>query len=234
MLQTIRFSSYLEALALEIKKTRSAEKSTLRLMAAGARLLEQIGYRDLSIDQICLEARLAKGTFYIYFESKDIFLNQLISRYFAFEQNTYPQFSINQSGFQSALSWVGWYERTFATNVGVLRAVVELGATSDAHLRLWHQRNKVLVDRIVEQVERRLDAALPPESKHLLILSIRSVGGMMDQSLFERYRIGVSVGRDENDPDLMIELHALLIYRAIYGKNPDVSELHLTRAFCLT
>lgn len=225
MIEAIRFSSYLEALALEIKKSRSGEKSTLKLMAAGARLLENVGYRDLNIENICAEAQLAKGTFYVYFESKDVFLNQLISRYIGFEVNTHPQFSPTVSAFRAALDWVEWYERTFAANVGILRCLVQLSATSLEHRALWHQRNRNIAERVIEQQQRRLGFEIGDDALSLLKISIRSVGGMMDESLFERYSIGVGVGREEVDLELMIELHAFLVYRAIYGADPSMDEL---------
>lgn len=225
MIQAIRFSSYLEALGLEIKKSRSGERSTLKLMAAGARLLEHVGYRDLNIQDICAEAKLAKGTFYVYFESKEVFLNQLISRYIGFEVNTYPQFSSEVSAFRGALDWVEWYERTFAANVGILRCLVQLSATSQEHRALWYQRNRNIVERVIEQQQKRMGVEIEGDALSLLRMSIRSVGGMMDESLFERYSIGVGVGREDVDLELMIELHAFLIYRAIYGADPDIDEL---------
>lgn len=225
MIEAIRFSSYLEALALEIKKSRSGEKSTLKLMAAAARLLEHVGYRDLNIENICAEAQLAKGTFYVYFESKEVFLNQLISRYLGFEVNTYPQFSASESAFRGAFNLVEWYERTFAANVGILRCLVQMSATSLEHRALWHGRNRSIVERVIDQQQRRLGVDTGGDALKLLRLAIRSVGGMMDESLFERYSIGVGAGREEVDLELMIELHAVLIYRAIYGADPAFDEL---------
>lgn len=231
MIQVIRFSSYLEALALEIKKSRSGEKSTLKLMAAGGRLLEHVGYRDLNIENICAEAQLAKGTFYVYFESKEVFLNQLISRYVGFEVNSYPRLALDESRFRGAMDWVEWYERTFAANVGILRCLVQLSATSAEHRQIWYQRNRNIVDHVMEYVEQRLRIGKGRDSLEMLRLAIRSVGGMMDQSLFERYSIGVGAGRDEPDMELMIELHAVLIYRAIYGENPPADEVERVRPF---
>lgn len=229
MIEAIRFSSYLEALALEIKKSRSGEKSTLKLMAAGARLLDRVGYRDLNVENICTEAKLAKGTFYVYFESKEVFLSQLITRYINFEVQTSPHSDVQQSAFQGVMDWVTWYERTFAANVGVLRCMVQLSATSAEHLELWHQRNSSIVDRVLDHISRRFEIEPQSEVYELMRMSVRSVGGMMDQSLFEQYHINVGAGRDEIDPDLTIELHAVLIYRALYGGNPPQTEVELVR-----
>ncbi len=231
MIQVIRFSSYLEALALEIKKSRSGEKSTLKLMAAGARLLEDVGYRDLNIEKICANAQLAKGTFYVYFEGKEVFLNQLISRYVGFEANTYPRLSLDESPFRNAMDWVEWYERTFAANVGILRCLVQLSATSAEHRQIWYRRNRDVVEHVLEQVQLRVRNGRGGNSVEMLRLAIRSVGGMMDQSLFERYSISVGVGREEPDMELMIELHAVLAYRAIYGENPPADEVERVGPF---
>lgn len=230
MIEAIRFSSYLEALALEIKKSRSGEKSALKLMAAGARLLENIEYRDLNVENICAEANLAKGTFYVYFESKEVFLNQLIGRYVGVEVNTYPRLALDESPFRSAMDWVEWYERTFAANAGILRCLVQLSATSAEHRQIWYQRNRNIVERVLDQLQQRLQIGRDKDTLEILRLAIRAVGGMMDQSLFERYSISVGTGREEPDMELMIELHAVLIYRAIYGENPPTSEIGRVRS----
>ncbi|MFA6310130.1 MAG: TetR/AcrR family transcriptional regulator [Sterolibacterium sp.] len=198
-------------------------------MAAGARLLDSAGYRDLNVENICTEAELAKGTFYVYFESKEVFLNQLITRYIGFEEQTYPRGDPQASAFRRAMDWVTWYERSFAANVGILRCLVQLSAASIEHLELWHQRNRNIVDRALDQVARQLDIDPDSEVYELMRMSVRSVGGMMDQSLFERHNINVGAGREEIDLDLTIELHAVLIYRAIYGENPPLAEVERVR-----
>ena len=62
----IRYATYLEAAAQEIKKTRSGERSRLKLLAAGARLLDSTDYREMMGEEVATEAGVAKGTFYIY------------------------------------------------------------------------------------------------------------------------------------------------------------------------
>lgn len=231
MIEAIRFSTYLEALALEIKKPRSGEKSTLKLMAAGARLLEDVGYRELNIKQICSEAKLAKGSFYVYFESKEVFLNQLIARYVGFEVQTHPSSDAQVTPYRWIRDFVAWYDRTFAANVGILRCLIELSAVSTKHLALWHRRNLSVVDKVISHIARKLDIEPLSERYKLLGITVRTAGGMVDQSLFERYNINVGVGKDNADLEVTIELLALLCYRAIYGENPPPNEVEHVRAF---
>ena len=95
----IRFATFLGTLAAEIRATRSGEKSRLRLFAAASRLLESVGYRDLQVENISAEAHLAKGSFYVHFDSKEQFLHELLRRYVEFESQTYPAPTASETSF---------------------------------------------------------------------------------------------------------------------------------------
>ncbi len=223
----VRFAAYLRALAADIRKPRSGEKTRLRLMAEGAVLLETAGFRELNVEDVCKAADLAKGTFYIHFGSKDVFLEELAARYVAFEGATVPERPPEASRFAQLRLFHSWYEQMFALNVGVVRCLVQMGEVSPAMRTLWHDRNRRLVDRQAEWI-----APPPPALDPALArLAVRSIGGMIDDSLFERYAVQVGPGRDQpRDPDMLVELHTLLMYRALYGESPDPKELAATRA----
>jgi AcrR family transcriptional regulator len=230
MIKAIKFSSYLEALAAEIRRSRSGEKSRLRLLAAGARLLETVAFRDLLVEDVCREAGLAKGTFYIYFDSKEVFLRALISQYVEFERNTYPPYEPTRSAYSGVHEWVSWYEGTFAANAGILRCIIEMSGTDAEAEACWYGRNKSIVDRALEQLVQRLEKPPGARDRELLRLAVRAGGSMMDQSLFERYRMGVGVGMQEaSDATLMIDLHALLLYRVLYGSEPASADVGRVR-----
>ncbi len=230
MIKTIKFSSYLEALALEIRRSRSGEKSRLKPLASGARRLEIVGFRDVLVEDVCRDADLAKGTFYIYFESKEVFLRELMKQYVDFELHTYPSLAPTRSPYRGVHDWVSWYEGTFAANAGILRCMIEMGATDAAAEACWHGRNQAIVERALEVLRRRLEKAPSAREIELLRAAIRAGGSMMDQSLFERYRIQVGTGMKEaSDAELMIDLHALLLYRVLYGSDPSSAEVGQVR-----
>jgi AcrR family transcriptional regulator len=220
-LGVIRFATYLQAAATEIRKARSAQKSRLKLLAAGARVLDSTDYRDILVEDVCHEAGVAKGTFYIYFTSKDEFLRALAAMYIDFELQTYPRLSSRDSAFTNSRKWIWWYERTFAANVGILRAMVQMGAGDEAMRKHWHDRNGRLVDRAMQGWERHNPSKDPSLQRWMM----RTAGGMLDQSLFERH--GVQPGPGLNEPqdlDLLVDLHALMNFRALYGRNPPAEE----------
>jgi len=221
----IRFATFLEALAGEIRVTRSGEKSRLKLFAAAARLLEAVGYRDLNVENISAEARLAKGTFYVYFDSKEEFLRELLRRYVAFESQTFAAALPGETQFAGVRRIVRWYAQTFASNVGLLRCMLQLAANDEAARGLWQERNQRIVERGLEDLLRR--GGRPPADLALLRLAVRTAGGMLDQSLFTRYGLQASPGAElqQIDHDTLVDLLALLMHRAIYASDPPRDEL---------
>lgn len=219
--QVVRFATYLSAMAQEIKKNRSGDKSRLKLLAAAARVLDTTDYRELLVENICLEAGVAKGTFYIYFKSKDEFLRDLAARYTAFELQTYPRLSGRDSEFTNSRKWITWYEQTFAANAGVLRCIVQMGSSDKEMQEIWHERNRGIVDRAMIGWLKTNPNGDPDLQRWIM----RTAGSMMDQSLFERYRVLTGPGFPKSDdPGFLIDLHAFLNYRAMYGRNPPVEE----------
>jgi AcrR family transcriptional regulator len=219
----IRFATYLGTLANEIRKARSGEKTKLKLMAAAALLLEDVGYRELNVEEICAAAGLAKGTFYIYFGAKDEFLQELAEQYVAFEKQFVPMADAQESAFAATVRWVAWYEGTFASNVGVLRCIVQMGETDAKMRKVWHSRNEFVARRAAEMVDARFGKELA--NRENLLFTVRTVGGMLDQSLFNRFGVQTGTGHDQPfDDDKLTRMHALLSYRSIYGCDPPASE----------
>ncbi len=221
-LTSIKFTTYLEALGVEIRKARSGEKTRLKLLAAGARLLDTVGYRDMNVEDVSADAGLAKGTFYIYFKTKDDFLKDLARRFVDFERQTLPQLTPRASRFANSLSFVTWYERSFLRNAGMLRCIIQMGETDDDIRALWHERNGSVVSYALESTLARLE---PGYDEQMLLLTIRTAGGMLDQSLIARTRVGTDTGLPQDqDPEFLCRLHAVMTYRALYGEDPPVEE----------
>jgi AcrR family transcriptional regulator len=229
LFQVIRFANYLEAMALDGKRGTRGERSKLRLMAAGADLLDSSGYQDLKIEDIAAAAKLAKGTFYIYFKTKDDFLRELVQRYCDFEPQTIPRFTPDLSTYATAREFISWYERTFVANLGIIRCMVQMGAVDPTVRECWLLRNGRIVSESVEGTLRSVRAG--SVDRDLLIWVTRTTGGMLDQSLFDRYGLQTPTGRqDPFDDDTLAEMHTLLIYRGIYGRDPPESEVRLARS----
>lgn len=219
----IKFSTYLAAQAGEIRKSRSGEKTALKMMAAGALLLEDVGYRDLNVEEISAAAGSAKGTFYIHFPTKDDFLLELARQYVRFEGQFMPAYDERETVFGATLRSIEWYEGVFSTNIGVLRCIVQMGEVHADMRKIWHDRNTRIVDKLVDAITRRVGSRLP-KTEHLMF-AVRTAGGMLDQSLFNRFQVLVGTGHTQPyDDETLVRLHAVMVYRAIYGRDPPRKE----------
>lgn len=222
------YARHLSVRANAITTSRSGERTRLRLLAAGADLLKRTSYRDLSVAAVSDRAGQAKGTFYLYFPTKEAFLVELLQGYLGFEASTFQSIDPAKSPFLGYRLGIEWYEKTFARNAGILRCMVQMGEADPQVRRLWHERNARIVDRIVAETVARLKK--PPADQRLLRLAIRTIGTMLDQSLFERYRVQVGPGIASVETEFLIEFHAVISYRALFGENPPARELRYTKA----
>jgi AcrR family transcriptional regulator len=227
MIQPLRYASYAEAQASEIKGTRSATKTRLRLLAALARLLETAEFNALKVIDITQEAGLAKGTFFIYFKTKEDVVAELMETYVEFESATLPQIDVNEEAYHGVRQIIEWYEKSFALNHGILGCLIRLSNSDPQYRRLWQLRNSRLLDACVPLARSRL--GIPEAELGLLRKAVHAVGAIMDQAMFERYGLASTVVDQGMELEEMIELHALLIYRAIYGADPPKQYTDLVR-----
>lgn len=226
MISPIKFATYLEVQAQEIKSARSGKKSRLRLFAALARLLEKAEFADIKVIDITREAGLAKGTFFIYFKTKEQIVDELMQLYMDFERATLPEVDFDQDVFLGVRSIVEWYEKTFAVNHGVLSCLIRLSNSDPRFRHMWQKRNATLLDEWVINAIETLQLEASHES--LLYNVMHAVGAIMDQSMFERYGISAGEATKDLDEDSLIEMHAVLIYRATYGAEPPAEHLRYT------
>lgn len=63
------------------RKSKKGEKTKQKILKSAAQLFGQYGFDEVSVDAIVEAAGVSKGTFYIYFESKDALIALFLSDY---------------------------------------------------------------------------------------------------------------------------------------------------------
>ena len=64
-----------------IEKPDKKDIKRSAILREGTKLFERYGYRKVSVDEIVSAAGVAKGTFYLYFESKDLLYREIFESY---------------------------------------------------------------------------------------------------------------------------------------------------------
>ncbi len=218
-LPLISFLDYLDALARRSTKQRDREKTRYVLLAAAVRFSETGSFATMTVKDVVKGARTSHGTFYLYFTSAEAIVAEVMSSFVDYEVQTMPQITQDMHPFEARLAMVRWYQHSFKWNIGLMRNMVLLSDVVPEIAAIWRRRGKLIVDRFLDYYRGRYDVT--EEELNLLRIAHHAVGSIADHSLFARYGVhGASETSEERDEDLLIELHATLSYRAIFGQDP--------------
>lgn len=220
--EPVKFAHYLAAMVQGMQTKRSGKLTRLKLMAATTELLEEKMFSDLNVSDICEQASVAKGTFYLQFETKEEIIYAVLDDYVNFEVQTMPIVQDDAPPFLNTRALVGWYEMTFRVNAGLMRNFVRLSDSEPRIAALWKGRNGRIVERAFAPYLGNAGFVAGGPHAELALLALRSLGGIMDYAMFARHGIhdasDFTAGVSEDE---LIDLHALLIHRALYGEDPE-------------
>jgi AcrR family transcriptional regulator len=166
--------------------TARGARTRAALVKAARALFERQGYLDTNVGDIAKRARVAHGTFYTYFSSKEeIFaevadgLQHDLVQVAEAEPHLRPGASISERIERSNRGYLRGYEEN-ARMMGVLEQVAtfntRLAAIRRANRRYWVQRNTTSIRRWQDQglVDARIDAAY----------AASALGSMVDRSAY--------------------------------------------------
>lgn len=228
MIVTVSYIDYLRASAERIVKKRDREKTRMLLLIGAAHFLETKSYAEMSVRDVVQGAKTSHGSFYQYFSDRQALIIELLSSFVDFEIQTLPAYEPVQEPFQIRLLFMNWYHETFRVNVGLMRSLALLSDTIPEVAAIWRRRGKALVGRAMQYYRSRYDLAM--EDLELLRVAHHALGSMADHSLFARYGVhGASETSEARDEKLLVELHAILSYRGLYGEDPPDIGLQTAR-----
>lgn len=148
------------------RKKEKGEKTKQKLFIAATMLFNQYDFREITVDRIVEEAGVAKGTFYIYFESKDALIAAFISDYVRKVDTDYrailDSFSPDTSSSQILLGLIGKIADTLTEIIGytsmrivyqlLLNDDIDMGAVKE-YARDLYQIFAVVLERGMERGE---------------------------------------------------------------------------------
>ena len=169
------------------RKKEKGEKTKQKLFIAATMLFNQYGFREITVDRIVEEAGVAKGTFYIYFESKDALIAAFISDYVRKVDTDYrvilDSFSPDTSSSQILLGLFGKIADTLTEIIGYtsMRTVYQLLLTDDIdvgavkeYARDLYQIFAVVLERGMERGE-FISPLSPHELARHFVMAIRGL-----------------------------------------------------------
>lgn len=168
------------------KKTKG-EKTKQKLFTSAAKLFNQYDFDEVTVDRIVEAAGVAKGTFYIYFESKDALIASFVSDYVSKVDNDYravlDSFSPDTSASQTLLRLIGKIADTLTGTIGcqsmralykiLLTDAIDVNAVKGYNRDLYQMFSDVLKSGL-EQEEFSFELSRDELTRHFVI-AIRGI-----------------------------------------------------------
>jgi AcrR family transcriptional regulator len=220
----VNFRGYLQARAAS-KSTRKADRTSLRLQIAAIGLLDTPGYHAMTIDEICARSGLAKGTFYLYFDSKKAITLAILDEFVELQTRMAPAMDESKHLLENIRAIVAWVADFFRENTGLQRALMQLADTIPEVAAIWQRYTRFLASHVLATI--RAGWNTEGVDDDLLFFTIYLLGNMLDQLLYAVCAVHrqAHLERVAGSPQHMVETVSLLWYRALCAENPPADLL---------
>ncbi len=198
-------------------------RTRLRLMAAMAGLLEEVGFHAVRVADIAARADLAHGTFYRYWPDRDAAAQEVLTDFMA-AIRAHRRAALPNSGFYERLVASNrYYVRVYRMNAGLMRCLMQLGNQDAGFARIGQAANLGLAARVVrawERAEPDATATLPAAEKTARALAcIAMVEGVLRDL---HVRPGLDPLASLTD-DAVADLLSACWHRILLGREPPAT-----------
>lgn len=193
------------------------ERTRARLLAAAAFHLEQDGFVNLRVTDICTRAEVSQGTFYVYFENKTAISTALLSDF-----NERGMVYLRAQGphgdaWSAIRKPTGALVRLYRLNPGLMRCLWQINDEAPEFGEITRNGNAIWMQAVARATLRRTQGAEPA----LALAIAYAMAAMADQFLVQRYVTGDPVLVElMPDEETCADLLSALWYRAVWGELP--------------
>lgn len=179
-----RIYNFGQALLADSAGLRKRDRTRAAIQNAACALLDRMSLASLTVGQICGEAGIAHGTFYLYYADRQALVGDLLLRFVDFVQRVMRRAPPAENGDMVRAAMAAYYQ-LFEQNPGLMRCLVNHMVDFPAAKAAFQKLNREWAATVVASMERKLmqagrSGAVGPDE-----LSRRAfaLGGMVDQYL---------------------------------------------------
>lgn len=230
MADILEYTSHLNEKVRSEGPKRKGARTRDRLKIATAKLLNETSYQDLRVTDICDKANVAPGTFYLYFENKQVLTIEILSEFVEMFDRDVRHHSHDpfESIYRSNLLFI----QMARSNPGLFRCILQMSDVEPDFARVHQRINGSWYAKVVAAMTHWVE--LP--SRDAALLSIHALGSMMDdvvRRLFvmqDPYLIEV-IDALKFDDEAIAEHLSVIWYRAIFGADPPLAKKTIASRF---
>jgi len=218
---------YTDYLASELEARSFAskgERTRFRLKMAAAAALEQTGYQNLKVSDVCRLAHVALGTFYVYFPDKTAIASEVLLDFGDALYRQVQGIARGSSDFEAILLTNQFFLATYRRNAGLVRCLVQLEDQEPDFRARWRQRRLQWIQKIARSIERRSGGPSVPGDTYVQIAY--ALEGMVFQYFYDIFvRREPVLSQVGGSPEHVANLLYVLWYRAVYCENPPAEQV---------
>ncbi|MGE0443102.1 MAG: TetR/AcrR family transcriptional regulator [Gemmatimonadales bacterium] len=205
---------------------RKGERTRDRIRLAAVDLLNESGYRQLKVADVCDRAGITPPVLYLYFDTKVALVLEVLTEFldrFIAQAVEAGGGTAYQTIFQANLQWV----RLARANAGLMGCLLEVADEVPEFATLFREASRGWYQRIADSVLRRFPAARADRGE--LELALYALGGMIDdltRKLFTTRAPEVTrlVAEVAPDDESLARFLSVMWHRALYGADPPARE----------
>ncbi len=225
-MQSLNYINHLKAELEASQDASKGQRTRALLLYNTAVVLERHGLASDLVARVCKLSKVSRGTFYTYFDDSLAAVMATATDFLATAERWAAAIGRDDDLYGSLLLLLGFEARLHAENPGILRClyVVDPLAANKPSYRLWQKVRHDWRVILAAQLARRLGTA---ERDRAALHVLYALAGMADDVLFQMY---VSENpfftRTIVDPEDMVELLAVMWFRALTGGSPPTRRLN--------
>lgn len=220
----VSFRQWVEDRQKSAGPRRKGERTRDRIRLAAVELLNEVGYRDMKVSDVCERAGVTTPALYMYFQNKlaltEDVLNEFVRDFMARSVGGGGgSRSAYEAMYDANLRWIA----SARANAGLMRCMLQLSDEIPEFAEVFGQANHDWYERISQSIFNRYPAAMADEAA--VRLATYAFGGMIDEftrKLFTAHdpRMTALVGAVAPDNEALAGFLTGLWYRGLYGASP--------------
>lgn len=215
-----KFADHLAALLQATTFKSKGDRTKFRLKQAAARVLEEVGYNELKVADICAAAEVALGTFYVYFKDKNEIAIEVVLDFVQHLYRQAVQVGRGQEEYEAILRTNRFFVAAYEMNPGLMRCLVQLQSQLPEFQTAWRPLHHKWVEILARSIERR--GNYPADMPGNALAVAHALESMVFQFLYTLLVSQESVleGPEAADSEEIAEMLSILWYRSVYCRDP--------------
>lgn len=205
-----------EVLSAELEsgpKLARSEATRRRFLIAAAELIQESGFNDLKVADICKRAGFAHGTFYLHWQDRRGIAHDVLTAFMEAIRQHRPPRQPGQDFYGRLVAGHLYYIDVYRRNVGLMRCQGQLADQLADFAQIGLQANVALARRVVRSVDRELAGDVREPEPQRLATALSCIA-MVDKLLHEVFARGLDLGLDDRG---LAENLSRSWYRALTG-----------------